>query len=63
VTRPAVAGLAATAAYLALAYVLWFEHTPGMVSYGEFRFLLLAAVPALTVILSASWVDAGRRDW
>lgn len=45
----------------ALAGVQVFLTSPGVVTDVEFRALLLAAIPACTVILAARWVDRGAR--
>lgn len=39
-----------------------FVTTPGRTTYGEFRLLVLAAIPAMVAIVSAFWVNDGRRD-
>lgn len=60
-SRAGVAILVALAAFVALAAAQWTLTSPGVITYGEVRLLTLAAVPALTITLSAYWVGAGRR--
>jgi hypothetical protein len=47
---------------VAISAVQRFVTTPGRITYGEFRLLILAAIPAMVTIVSAFWVDNGRRD-
>jgi hypothetical protein len=66
VSRATLAIVLALALFFAVAAVQWFVTSPGGVTYGEFRLMLLAAVPAATVVLSAYWVSDGRtnrEDW
>lgn len=60
-SRPAAAIVVALNLVCAVAAAQWFLTSPGIVTYGEFRLLILAAVPSMVTILSAWWVDAGRR--
>lgn len=46
----------------ALSAVQWFGTSPGRITYAEVRLLILAAIPALVAVLSARWVDDGRRN-
>jgi hypothetical protein len=59
--RPTLSMLAALFAVAGLLAAQLFLFTPGVTTYGEFRLLTLAAIPALTIIVSARWVDGGRR--
>lgn len=43
--------------------VQWLVTSPGVVTYGEFRLLTLAAIPALVAIALARWVDAGEGPY
>jgi hypothetical protein len=65
-SRPAVAIVLSVLLVFAVAAAQWRLTSPGVVTDAEFRLLALASVPALVTILSAYWVDAGRRnreDW
>jgi hypothetical protein len=62
VSRPAIAESLAVLWMAGLSAVQWFVTSPGRITGGEFRIIALAAVPALVVVLSARWVDNGRRD-
>ncbi len=59
--RPTLAMVAALLAVAGLLAAQLFLFSPGKTTYGEFRLLTLAAIPALTIIASAHWVDGGRR--
>jgi hypothetical protein len=41
--------------------VQWLLTSPGQITYGECRLLILAGIPALVTILSAYWINNGRR--
>jgi hypothetical protein len=45
-----------------LSAVQWFVTSPHIYTFIEWRVCLLLSVPSLTVVLSARWIDAGRRD-
>jgi hypothetical protein len=62
ISRAVVAMWSAVLALVALMGVQWFVTTPGMVTDRELHTMMLAAIPAMTVVLSAFWVDAGRRE-
>jgi hypothetical protein len=52
-----LAPLAVVAVWLVQSFVT----SPGVITDREWHAMLLTAIPALTVVLSAHWVDAGRR--
>lgn len=60
--RPAVAIALSVLLVFAVASIQWLVTSPGGITGTEFRLLLLAAIPAMVAILSAYWVDAGRRS-
>jgi hypothetical protein len=62
VSRPAVAITLSVLAMAGLLYVQWFVTSPGVTTDVEWHVMLLCSAPALTTVLSAYWVDAGRRD-
>jgi hypothetical protein len=62
VSRPAVAVLVSVVFVLAVSAVQWLVTSPGRITYGECRLLILAGVPALVTTLSAAWIDDARRD-
>lgn len=60
-SRPAVAiGLAVLWMAGLLAFQ-WFVTSPGRTTDAEWHVMLLSSVPAFTIVLTASWMDAGRR--
>lgn len=59
--RPAVALSLAVLAMVGLLAVQVFVTSPNRVTDVEWNVILLASVPALTVVLAAYWVDDGRR--
>jgi hypothetical protein len=61
VSRPAVAVLVSVAFVSGVSAVQWLITSPGQITYGECRLLILAGIPALVTILSAYWIDNGRR--
>lgn len=60
--RSAIAISIAPALVIAVWAIQWFVTTPGRTTYGEFRLLTLVSIPALVTILSAAWIDNGRRS-
>lgn len=59
--RPALAIGLAVLWMAGLLAVQFFVTSPGRTTDTEWHLMLLSSVPALTVVLSAHWVDAGRR--
>jgi hypothetical protein len=62
VSRPGVAITLSVLFVLAVSAIQRYVTSPGRTTYGEFRLLVLAGIPALVTIASAFWVDNGRRD-
>jgi hypothetical protein len=62
VSRPGVAIALSVLFVVGVLAVQRFVTSPGRITYGEFRLLVLAAVPALVTIASAFWVNDGRRN-
>lgn len=61
-TRPGVSTAVSVLLVVGIAAVQRFVTSPGRITYAEFRLLLLAAIPAMVTIVSAYWVNDGRRD-
>jgi hypothetical protein len=61
VSRPEVAIGLAVVSIAGLSAVQWTVTSPGVLTEVEWHTLLLCSVPALVVVLSAYWVDDGRR--
>jgi hypothetical protein len=61
VRRPSIAIGLAVLWMAGLSAVQWFVTSPGVTTDVEWHLMLLSSVPALTIVLSANWVDAGRR--
>lgn len=61
--RPAiVARCVSVAAVAGVSTVQWVVTTPGLITFVEWRALLLLGGVALIVTLSASWVSRGTHD-
>jgi hypothetical protein len=60
-SRPAIALSLAVLAMVGLLAVQVFVTSPNRVTDVEWHLILLASVPALTVVVAAYWVDDGRR--
>jgi hypothetical protein len=61
-SRPAVAIALSVFALDGVLLVQWFVTSPGVTTDVEWHVMLLCSVPAMTTVLSAYWVNAGRRD-
>jgi hypothetical protein len=61
VNRPAVAIALAVLWMAGLLAFQWFVTSPGRTTDAEWHVMLLSSVPAFTIVLSAHWIDAGRR--
>lgn len=56
----AIAG--SVAALIAVLVAQWVWISPRVMTYGEYRVLVLAAIPTVVICLCANWVDGGRRE-
>lgn len=61
-SRPGIAIALSVLFVLAVSAAQWRITSPGEITDAEFRLLALASVPAMVAILSAYWVDAGRKS-
>lgn len=62
-TRAGWTTLGAVIVVVVLGVVQWLVTTPGIITYAEFRLMILAGTVALIVVLSARWVDEGPDRW
>jgi hypothetical protein len=62
VTRSSMAIWTAVSALAAVSAVQWWVTSPGVITYAEMRLIVLAGIPAMVTVISARWVENGRRN-
>lgn len=60
-TRAGVAIALGVLSMVGLLAVQWLVTTPRRVTDTEWHIMLLSSIPAFTIVLSAYWVEGGRR--